>query len=53
MAGYYKAQIEKAKDTETLNNIIEELAFAGLDRADYYDLFDEATDRIADLLRWD
>lgn len=52
MAGYYKAQIEKAKDTEALNNIIEELAFAGLDRADYYDLFDEATDKLAELLAW-
>ena len=52
MANYYRNEINRAKDTETINNIIEELAFAGLDRDDYYELFDEATDKLAELLAW-
>ena len=50
MANYYLDEINKAKDTETLNNIIKELAFADLDKAEYFDLFDKAEGRIAELM---
>ena len=50
MAGFFKAQIERARDVETLKNIIDDLAFEGLGQDDYFTLFDEATDKIAGLL---
>lgn len=50
MANYYRNEIYRAKDTETLNQIIEELAFADIDNTEYCDLFDEAGARLAELL---
>ena len=50
MAKYYERQIERAKDTETVNHIIEELAFADITKAEYFELFDRAEERIAELM---
>ena len=50
MANYYRNEIKRARDTETLNNIIEELAFADIDKTEYFDLFDLAEERIAELM---
>lgn len=52
MANYYRNEIRKANDAETLNNIISELDYAGLPQLEYFELWDEATEKLAQVLTW-
>lgn len=50
MANYYYNEIEKARTTAKVNEIIDDLDFADITKAEYFDLLEKAESKMAELM---
>ena len=50
MANYYRNEIDKARTTDKVNEIMDDLDFADITKAEYFELLDYAEARMAELM---
>lgn len=50
MANYYRDEIKKARTTAKVSEIMNDLDFADITKAEYFELLDEAEAKIAELM---
>ena len=51
MANYYRHEIEKARTTAKVTEIMDDLDFADITKAEYFELLDLAESRMAELMK--